>query len=233
MDKTMNNKPYKKSIAIAVLTACLGLASTAQAGIVTDSFTNDFVTTEINQAGSLDKFDGSLGTLNSAVLTLSGDSLSHTELENTAANSQFFSFESVLNFFFDASSVGVTVPAEAFRTDLGDTDGFVTLAAGAVLNLGDSIDTGTFSVEITGAALNAFIGVGTFNTSCNTLSGSNFTGGGGNIVVSQTTTARCLGDIVYDFTAFTPPPVSASSPATFLLLGAGLLGLAGTRRFLK
>lgn len=227
----MKIKTYKKSIALAMLTALVGFASTAQAGMVSDSFTNSFATTEIHQTGSLDKFDATLGTLNSATLTLSGDSLSHSILENTSHDSQFFDFESALNFFFDASSVGVTVPSEAFKTNLGSTDGFVSLAGGSHLNLGDISDSGSFSIEITGASLLAFIGAGTFDTSCQTISGSSFTGGGGNITVAQTTTARCNGEISYDFTAFTTPPTSVSSPTTVLLFGAGLLGLMGTRRF--
>lgn len=234
MDENMNIKNYKKSIAFAMITACLGFASAAQAGIVTDSFTNNFATTEIYQSGTLNKFDASLGTLTSATLTLSGESRSHTSLTNNAAQSQKFQFTSGLNFYFDASSVGVTIPDPAFSTSLGETAGRITLDGGESIVLGDAQDGNSFSITITGQDLLAFIGSGTFTTICDTLSTTTFAGGGGNIIANQSTTARCEGDISYSFSdVVTPPPTTASSPTTVLLFGAGLIGLMGTRRFLR
>ncbi|GAC20517.1 choice-of-anchor E domain-containing protein [Paraglaciecola arctica] len=224
----MNIKTLNKIIGSVLLTGSLAIASSAQATVITSSFTNAFEVTEINQTGSLSQFDSALGTLNSATLTLSGESLSSTVLTNNAANPANFSFTSVLNFFFDASSVGVTTPVPAFVTQLASTAGFVNLGSGASLNLGPVSDIASYSVTLTGGDLTAFVGTGLFDTSCSTLSGSTFVGGGANISNDQTTSAFCSASISYDYTETTATPVSA--PASALLFGAGLLGLAVTRR---
>ncbi|MBL4631364.1 MAG: choice-of-anchor E domain-containing protein [Paraglaciecola sp.] len=222
----MNIKTLNKVIASVLLTGSLAIASSAQATVITSSYTNAFEVTEISQTGSLSQFDSALGTLNSATLTLSGESLSSTILINNAAGMASFDFNSILNFFFDVSSVGVTIPLPAFVTQLASTSGFVGLASGVSLNLGPVSDIASYSVTLTGSDLAAFVGTGLFDTSCNTISGSSFTGGGGNISNDQTTTAFCSASISYDYTETT----LVSAPASALLFGAGMLGLAVTRR---
>ena len=224
----MNIKTLNKVIGCVLLTGSLAIASSAQATVITSSYTNAFEVTEISQTGSLSQFDSALGALNSATLTLSGESLSSTVLTNNAAGMASFDFNSVLNFFFDVSSVGVTIPLPAFVTQLASTSGFVGLASGGTLNLGPVSDIASYSVTLTGSDLAAFIGSGMFDTSCNTISGSTFIGGGGNINNDQTTTAFCSASISYDYTE--TPTTLVSAPASALLFGAGLLGLAITRR---
>lgn len=210
---------------IAALLAVSGIAAAggAQATVITGSFLNPMLTTEINQSGLLPLFDISLGTLNSVTLTLVGNSESTTSLFNAAANPQTFSFQSILNYFFTFSN-GVSVGAPAFTTTLATTGGFPTLGSGATLNLGTTTDSG--SAVVTGPLAN-FIGVGNFTVGCTTLSSSTFVGGGGNIQNIQNTTANCGADISYDYT---PTITRVPEPTALWLLGVGLLGLVGVRR---
>ncbi len=222
----------KKLASSLFLAGGMTLTGGAQALVITDSFSNAFQTTEITQTGSLDFFNSSLGSLNSVTLTLSGNSLSESLLTNTAANSQFFSFDSILNFFFDLSSIGVATPAPAFTTTLATTGGFVSLASNASLSLGPNSDSGSLTLTFPGSGLpSIFAGAAgsSFNVGCSTISGSTFNGGGGNITNNQTTTANCAAEIAYDYT----PSTSVPEPTVLWLFGAGLLGFAGMRKKLS
>ncbi len=225
----MNKKLLGLTLAAA---GAMTLSAGAQALVLEDTFENIFETTEINQTGELSLFDASLGDLTEVTLTLSGNSISTSMLENTASGSQTFSFDSVLNFFLDASSVGVTTPAPAFTTVLASTDGFVTLAAGEFLDLGTAEDNGSWTVTLTGAELAPFIGTGNFSVGCSTISGTTFSGGGGNINNTQETTAACSGSIayMYDAAVVITPPTTVPAPASLWLMGAGLLGFAAFKK---
>lgn len=211
---------------IAALLAVSGIAAAggAQAAVITGSFLNPMLTTEINQSGLLPLFDISLGTLNSVTLTLVGNSSSTTSLFNAAANTQLFKFNSTLDYYFTFSN-GVSVGAPAFTTTLATTGALpVSLATNATLNLGTTNDSD--SAVVTGPLAN-FIGSGNFTVGCSTLSNSNFSGGGGNIQNIQNTTANCGADISYDYT---PTITRVPEPTALWLLGVGLLGLVGVRR---
>jgi len=221
----------KKSICALLVTGCIAASGAVQAEIITDSFANGFETTEINQTGSLAMFDGSLGTLDSLILTLSGESISQTNLLNTSSGGQSFIYESALDFLFDLSSINQTAPFPTVTTILASTGTFVNLASGGTLQLGPTNDTDSFVLELFGADLDAFIGAAgdTFELGCQTFTKSSFTGGGGNISNVQTTTALCGADISYNYTADVPV-TDVAEPASLWLFGASMLGLAGFRR---
>lgn len=222
---------YKSIMGLTVVAGALAFSANAQALVIADSFANAHETTEISQTGALSMFDSSLGTLDSVTLEISGESISTTQLLNTASGAQNFQFDSILNYFLDLSSVGVTSPSPAFTTDLASTGGFVSLASGATLNLGTKTDSSSWAVTLTGADLASFIGVGDFSVGCSTISGSNFAGGGGNINNIQSTTAKCDGNVSYAYTAaVVPPPSLVPAPASLLLMGIGLLGFVASSK---
>ncbi len=211
----------KKLLAAAAL-AALSIGS-ANAATVTQSAALNLETTEINQAFSFNKFDASLGTLTSVLINLDGRALSSASFENNAAQAQNFSFASTLNLFLDNAAAGVseTLALDLFNyprqlTDLGLTD------LGSV----DKTDTLSFNA----ADLNAFIGTGTTSFTCESGVVNTQAGGGGNIVVTQSTSAGCGLSVVYTYDVPTPPPANVPEPASMALVGLGMMGLAAIRR---
>lgn len=220
-----------KKLQAALLTAGLMAAGSAQASLISFDFFNDHETTEIQQTGELGKFDETLGSLASVTVNLLGESISSTILENKAANGQNFSYTSELNFFFEILGLSqvLNLPQPTFVTTLASTNGFVNLASGNVLDLGTSSENGVYSFTFTEQAdIAAFIGNGNFTVNCHTLSGSNFTGGGGNIDTNQNTTGACGAEVIY---AYNTQTTVVSEPMTLWLFGGALFGFAAMRRF--
>jgi opacity protein-like surface antigen len=211
----------KKLLAAAAL-AALSIGS-ANAATVTQSAPLVLDTTEINQSFSFNQFDASLGTLTSVLINLDGRAISSASFENNAAQAQNFSFASTLNLFLDNAAAGISdqLSLELFNyprqlTDLGLTD------LGSV----DKTDT----LSLTAANLAAFIGNGTTTFTCESGVSNTQNGGGGNIVVTQSTSAGCGLSVVYTYDVPTPPPANVPEPASMALVGLGMMGLAAIRR---
>jgi opacity protein-like surface antigen len=210
----------KKLLAAAAL-AALSIGS-ANAATVTQSAGLVLETTEINQSFSFNKFDASLGTLTSVLISMDGRAVSSASFDNSAAQAQNFSFNSTLNLFLDNAAAGISdqLSLVLFNyprqlTDLGLTD----------LGTVDKTDT----LSLSAANLAAFIGTGTTTFTCESAVSNTQSGGGGNINVLQSTEAGCGLNVVYTYDVPTPP-TNVPEPASMALVGLGMMGLAAIRR---
>ena len=183
---------------MAGVCAALALVS-ANAATVTYSFTNPLSTTEINQTGSLSLFDSNLGTLTGASLTVTGNLESVVTFANSAAQNQRIRLISSSDVGL-SSSLGAVHQLFNHSSDLSiatDT-GLQTLAPGATyvspLLTDQKILTANLNAAL--AALSA-PGGGNFNVNCTSLSGVSVSGGGGNVIYTQSTRAGCDATITY------------------------------------
>ena len=211
---------FKTAIALALVSLSVGanaaltpLQSGSVSGVGTD-FTENF---------TFSKFDPSLGTLTSVMLSWSWDVTSSAKLTNTATSSQIFSWNSALNFFLDdadpliAESAGVTL----FNRARGP------LAAGALEDLGTVNFSSGGLQAVSGLNLASFIGTGISTLTCSTATSSTFVGGGGNIALDQQTEGGCGFQVQYEYTPNANP---VPEPASLALFGLAALGAVAARR---
>ncbi len=244
----------RKGFYLSTVAGIAGLlaAGSASAVTISKSFTNPLSAAFTDIAGynfSLQKFDSSLGTLNSFVLQI-------TENVHSAYTITANSTSMAVYGLTDYSSA-LTLPGNGGNSGgnynllvsdkIVKTITFATLTTGQVTVApiassgaiqGQSVASGgsgtgtvtdsTLLADFTGGA-SSFINLG-FST--NTSTGIQFTGG--NDSINQVTSVDVTGSIVYNYTLAPPPappgPVGVPEPMTAAVLMAGLAGLAGIRR---
>lgn len=206
-----------KSLILAVALAGLGVAQ-ANAAVISYSAPMTLETTEISQSLVLNKFDGSLGTLDSITVEFFGRGTSSATIENTAANPQSFRFSSTLDLLFSGPlSDLVSIP-------LFNTNGFVSIASNKTLDLGSVNISDSVQVSIGSTEFANYVGTDSLQFACESFVTNTQAGGGGNVVVRQSTQAGCGATVTYTYTATPPNPVP--EPGSLALLGLGLIGLA-------
>ncbi len=212
-------------------------STVTQTGVVADQKTDysDMLFTVTGGANSTTfaGFKSSLGTLTGVQVTYSVNGTETGTLTNNSASTQTFNFSSNSNLY---ATGGVNAPLAltnylAPGLTLNEAVTRYTLGAGAstsILPQPNGFGAGFLTESTTftdPAVLAEFIGTN-FKLDLNTLSGSTFAGGGGNITTALNTSEGGNISIIYDYT----PSVSAvPEPSALAALGAGLLGLTFVR----
>jgi len=155
---------------IAALTLLAGAVS-AQAGIVkSDLFNNPLAATEIAQSGHLAKYDGAI-PLNKVTLTLFGQHQTLLTLFNPdQKKARIVDGLSKSTLNFASTSAGINSLLANQSLDITFTPGPQLVAAGGSQSFAGS-GAANLVLTFTGAALNEFIGNGTFELDASSLTG--------------------------------------------------------------
>ena len=212
------------------------LTGMAHAATISSFASFDWRLTELNPVKTLlsvDGFDSSLGTLNSATLTLKGwltsggvtPDGSDGIVTYTGEEASFIT-ATVYGWKFDAkpedSSLGSALTIFSGWNVITSNEG--TVASGGTLSMPSNTISKTVTKTYT-SGLDSFL-ADDLTYRFSTTIGQFSLGSGGNVDWSVNTYAKAELEVVYGYT----PQVPVPEPATILLFGIGVLGAAGISR---
>lgn len=208
-----------------LLTGLLAAGLPAQAASL--SFSNAPELTPITQAGTLDLFDTSIGTLQSAKLTLFGVGSSTFSFDNTSSGSRNVTATSEISLYTSSSLSGLATILNSLLPTLSLTasTGPLTLASGFTA-VGPLASNGSLELDLD-PSIFLSAGGGNFTVWCENTDSKSLQGETAGVSMSLSTSAGCGATLVYDYL---PNPSKVSEPATLALLGIGLMGALASRR---
>jgi hypothetical protein len=211
------------------------------AAAATISYTDTIAATTTGWTDALDfnKFDPSLGTLTQVELQLSSGMVTTLTVKNTGAVhqangtawiTQTLSVKDAGGYIANFPQMSATIPGSPYQ--------FSHLAHGASVTSSQYTFSGSSDSFYTANLLLAeFTGTGNISLSASTPNAEpQWTVNGSTTVdVTALTKASLEGSLTYTYTPFVVNPQRSATPipASALLLGSGLLGLTGWRKFRK
>jgi hypothetical protein len=148
-------------------------------------------------------------------------------LTNNASSSQGFDFTATSQADITSNSVDSTFVGSKTTPNVVLDTGSVTFASGQITSFGPLTLTSTLGPTAVVSAA-GYLGGATIGG--DTVSGTTFQGGGGNIHLDQDQSAIINGQLIFDFAPNSGPPPSIPEPASIILYGTALLGLGWFRK---
>lgn len=232
MEKVKIMKFNKASVMLSGVLLLSGTSAQAAVISFSDSYT-DVLTELSGKQLRVNLFDSSLGTLTGVSVSFNAAINSSGTISNNGAGPESFTVQTLVQSY---EGTGVNLP-----TPLGDitvmapfttinSQDYTDVASGASDSFGPG-GTSTGDMNLFTGYDASFIGGGDFGFDLSTLILTTFAGGGGNIAadVKTLTDGTLTVEYTYDEVVATTP-TSVSEPASLLLMGLGLVGLAGLGR---
>lgn len=226
----------KRALKTLLGSALMVAVSQSYAAVVSYENSVSDVLIEIDETLSLQRFDTSLGELESVQLTISGATYQTFDLDNRRSPTPARLTVEV-NSAFAITYPTISSPELLFElvngtanTPEADSSGFVTIAGGEVLLTKSKAVGDSTSILIDEADFGLFTGKGNFDLGCSTKSNFRSTGTGtGNLTQVIRTFGDCSAQVTYNYKSAVPVP----TPAGAMLLVVGVVGLVASRRYAK
>lgn len=175
--------------------------------------------TEINETGTLDKFDSSLGILTGAVLEIFGAAEFQLSAINSASQTQNARMTSSTSLFFSSSEsdVDLLIATQNPSLDLVYATPLLSYAVGQRRDFGPISQSDSYTYDLASILSSVqAVGGGDFTINAQSLSGFSLAGGGGNLFTSQSTFVGAGARITYTYVI--PEPSSAMLASIPVLL---------------